>query len=286
MSLKRITNVMQKAATGRGHRQYATAKKDWSADQYLKFEAERTRPVRDLLSQVPPNFKPQRIVDLGCGPGNSTAVLKERYPDAQLSGMDSSPDMIEKAKKRLPDVQFEVADLLNYQPPKDSPVDLYFSNAVFQWLSGPDRIRVIKELIQSLAPGGVFAFQVPDNFMEYSHAAMRETAAEGPWAETLAARNPARELFPSPQEIYDELKPLCQDVTIWHVYYQHVMENHEGIVEWVKGTGLQPFVNPLSQEHREGFLKAYLERLKKYYPVQYDGKVLLRYPRLFVVAER
>jgi trans-aconitate 2-methyltransferase len=264
----------------------APQNKDWSATQYLKFEAERTRPSRDLLAQIPVELHPRRIIDLGCGPGNSTAVLKERYPDAEISGMDSSPGMIETAKQRLPELEFEVADLLTYRPPPGPPVDLYFSNAVFQWLSGSERIRVIQDLIQTQPTGAIFAFQVPDNFKEYSHTAMRDTAEEGPWAATLAERNPARELIQSSQEWYDALKPLCQSINIWHTYYQHVLDSHEQIVEWVKGTGLQPFLNPLNDEQREGFLAAYLERLKRAYPTQYDGKVLLRYPRLFVVTVR
>jgi trans-aconitate 2-methyltransferase len=265
-------------------------KKDWSATQYLKFEAERTRPARDLLAQVPSTLQLKRIIDLGCGPGNSTAVLQEKFPNAHLSGMDSSPDMIEKAKQRLPDLHFRVADLMTYQPSTaEGDVDLYFSNAVFQWLDGPDRLAVIKRLMQTQKPGGVFAWQVPDNFNEYSHVAMRETAAldGAPWKAVLAAgKNPARELFQTPQQLYDELKPLCSSITIWHTYYQVILDSHEGIVEWVKGTGLQPFINPLNEEQREGFLREYLARLKRAYPTQYDGKVLLRYPRLFVVTVR
>ncbi|RHZ67847.1 hypothetical protein CDV55_102711 [Aspergillus turcosus] len=253
--------------------------KDWSATQYLKFEGERTRPARDLLAQVPSTLQPKRIVDLGCGPGNSTAVLQERFPNAHLSGMDSSPDMIEKARKRLPGLDFRVADLMTYQPSTaEGDVDLYFSNAVFQWLDGPDRLAVIKRLMQTQKPGAVFAWQVPDNFNEYSHVAMRETAAldGAPWKAVLAAgKNPARELFQTPQQLYDELKPLCSSITIWHTYYQVILDSHEGIVEWVKGTGLQPFINPLNEEQREGFLREYLARLKRAYPTQYDGKVLL-----------
>jgi trans-aconitate 2-methyltransferase len=278
----------------------APSGRDWSAAQYLKFEGERTRPARDLLAQVPSTLQPKRIIDLGCGPGNSTAILRGRYPHAHLSGMDSSPDMIAKARERLPDVDFQIADLKTYQPPsiittaggsnggKDAEdVDLYFSNAVFQWLDGEDRLGVIKRLMRTQKPGGVFAWQVPDNFLEYSHAAMRDIAATSPWAEVFAVgKDPTRELIQSPQQLYDELKPLCSHMSIWHTYYQVILENHEGIVEWVKGTGLRPFLDPLPEELRVGFLKAYLERLKKHYPTQHDGKVLLRYPRLFVITMR
>ncbi|KAL6234558.1 hypothetical protein BDW75DRAFT_240967 [Aspergillus navahoensis] len=259
----------------------AMAAHDWNAKQYLKFEAERTRPARDLLAQVPLN-SPRSVVDLGCGPGNSTAILLSRYPDARVVGMDSSPDMIRKARETLPGVEFTVDDLGMYTPEK--PVDLFFSNAVFQWLPRDQRLEIVKRLIQSQPSGGVFAFQVPDNLSEPSHVAMRETAANGPWSSTL--QSVARDSVQSPQEIYDELKPLCADVNIWHTHYIHPLENHGAVVEWVKGTGLRPYLDPLSPADRETFLRAYKDRLEQLYPKSIDGTVLLRYPRLFVVAVR
>jgi trans-aconitate 2-methyltransferase len=259
------------------------ANKDWSAAQYLKFNAERTRPSRDLLEQVPLK-SPKHVVDLGCGPGNSTEVLVSHYPESKVVGMDSSPDMIAKAKATLPGVEFALGDLTTYRP--EGSVDLFFSNAVFQWLTADDRIRVIKNLFEAQAPGGVFAFQVPDNFNEPSHEAMRSVASTGPWAETLEPLQPARDQFQSPQELYDELCPLSSSLNIWHTYYQHVLENHEAVVEWVKGTGLRPFIDPLGPEQKEQFLDEYLQRVKKLYPASRDGKVLLRYPRLFLVAVR
>lgn len=258
---------------------------DWSADQYAKFLDERTRPSRDLLARVP-TTAPKRIIDLGCGPGNSTAVLAERYPEADLSGIDSSPDMIRKAKETLPGVPFSIADLTTYHP--DGPVDLLFSNAVFQWLPGDSRVSIIKNLVSSLSPGGSLAFQVPNNLSEPSHVAIREAAfAPGtPWEETMRRANPGRDEFQTPVELYDALSPLCSSIDIWETKYQHVLENHEAIVEWVKGTGLRPFIDPLSDAEREAYLKEYLARLKKAYPSQHDGKVLLPYPRLFVVATK
>ncbi|KAL4883531.1 S-adenosyl-L-methionine-dependent methyltransferase [Aspergillus karnatakaensis] len=254
---------------------------DWSANQYLKFEAERTRPSRDLLVQVPFG-SPKRVVDLGCGPGNSTAVLLSQYPDARVTGMDSSPDMIKKARATLPDIDFTVDDLTTYTPAE--PVDLFFSNAVFQWLPRSERLQVVKRLIEAQPSGGVFAFQVPDNLTEPSHVAMRETAADGPWASSLDTAG--RDTFQTPQEIYDELKPVCADVNVWHTHYYHSLDGHEAVVEWVKGTGLRPFIDPLSPADRDAFLKSYLGRIEKAYPKAIDGRVLLRYPRLFVVAVR
>ncbi|KAJ5172663.1 Trans-aconitate 2-methyltransferase [Penicillium capsulatum] len=252
---------------------------DWSAAQYLKFGNERTQPVRDLLARVPLQA-PQRVVDLGCGPGNSTAVLQSRYPDAHLTGIDSSPDMIRQASSDMPHLQFTVEDLNSYVP--SGPVDLFFSNAVFQWLRREDRIEVIKRLMETQPSGGVFALQVPDNLSEPSHVLMRETANAGPWAAKLASAG--RDSFQTPQEIYDQLKPLCASVDMFHTSYYHSLENHEAIIEWVKGTGLRPFLDPLSAEEKQGYLREYLKRLAEKYPTCIDGRVLLPYPRLFVVA--
>lgn len=261
----------------------ATPAKDWNATLYLKFESERTRPSRDLLSHVP-LASPRRVVDLGCGPGNSTAVLAERYPHAHVTGMDSSPEMIAKARNNLPHIEFTVADLLSYEPAER--VDLFFSNAVLQWLSAADRLSVVTRLMRAQPSGSVFAFQIPDNLMEPSHAAMRETAADGPWAAKLGGLQITRDPIQSAEVLYDEVKPLCSSVDMWHTHYHHVLENQEAIVEWVKSTGLRPFIDPLSAEEKEAFLKSYLERVKKAYPPLHDGKVLLRFPRLFVVAVR
>ncbi|KAL4912256.1 S-adenosyl-L-methionine-dependent methyltransferase [Aspergillus aurantiobrunneus] len=263
------------------HHSTRTMASDWNAKQYLKFEAERTRPSRDLLAQIPLD-SPTRVVDLGCGPGNSTAALAAQYPQARVTGMDSSPDMIQKARATLPDIEFAVDDLGSYTP--QHPVDLFFSNAVLQWLPRDERLRIVKRLIESQPAGGVFAFQVPDNLSEPSHVAMQETAANGPWANVL--NSAGRDSFQSPQEIYDQLKPVCAEVNVWHTHYYHSLENHEAVVEWVKGTGLRPFIDPLSAADKESFLQAYLERLEQVYPKSIDGRVLLRYPRLFVVAVR
>lgn len=263
--------------------------KDWSATQYLKFGGERTRAVRDLVSQLPIT-SPKRIIDLGCGPGNSTAVLAERYPDAHLSGVDSSPDMLNKARTAVPGAEFAQADLHTFEPPPGT--DLLFSNAVFHWLRSDRRIPTILRLLQTQEPGGVFAFQVPDNYDEHSHRAMRETALlDGPWRpyfEALSAdQRPDLDPVEAPTDWYNALIPFCDKVDIWHVLYQHVMPGPGSIVEWVKGTGLMPFLNPLpDQEVRDAYLKAYEERLSEVYPPLDDGKIMLRYPRLFIVATR
>ncbi|KAF3761925.1 S-adenosyl-L-methionine-dependent methyltransferase [Cryphonectria parasitica EP155] len=275
---------------------------DWSANQYLKFGSERTRAVHDLVANIPLQ-DPKHIIDLGCGPGNSTAVLASRWPDAQVSGVDSSPDMLAKARANLPGVTFTQADLHTYEPPTTTTTsssssigpgtaDLLFSNAVFHWLRREQRIPTVQRLLSGQCAGGVLALQVPDNYEEPSHKAMRETALlEGPWTEYFqeapAEQRPDLDPIETPAEWYDALQPLCARVDVWHVLYQHVMESPAAIVEWVKGTGLMPFLNLLpTQEIKDAYLKAYEQRLGEMYPRLIDGKVMLRYPRLFVVATR
>ncbi|KAH8888506.1 S-adenosyl-L-methionine-dependent methyltransferase [Thozetella sp. PMI_491] len=267
----------------------AAAKDTWSAKQYLKFGNERTRAVYDLVSQIP-LASPQRIVDLGCGPANSTAVLASRWPDADIAGVDSSQDMLAKARATLPGREFLQADLKTYAP--ETGADLLFSNAVYHWLRHEDRIPTILRLLQTQQAGGVFAFQVPDNYYEPSHKAMREAAAaDGPWKTYFQQlgqeKRPDLDPIESPAEFYNALIPHCEKVDIWHTYYQHIMGDHQDIVEWVKATGLQPFVNALPEgEVRNGYLEAYKKRLEEVYPRLADGKVMLRYPRMFIVATK
>ena len=255
--------------------------KDWSAAQYLKFEDECNRPVRDLLAQVPLTA-PRRIVDIGCGPGNSTEFLAARWPEAEISGFDSSPDMIEKARARLPKVHFEIADVATWTP--DENVDLLFSNAVFQWL--PDHPKVLARLLTALAPGGVLAVQMPDNTTEPALRLMEDVGADGPWADAIAKSGAARNDLLRPEGFYDLLRPLCSRLDIWHTHYNHIMPNHAGVVEWFKGSSLRPFYWALDGAMREQYLAAYSDAIARAYSVRYDGKVILKFPRLFIVAVR
>jgi trans-aconitate 2-methyltransferase len=254
---------------------------DWSACQYLKFEDERTRPPRDLLAQVPLDA-PRRVLDLGCGPGNSTELLVARFPKAEVTGLDSSPDMLRRARQRLPQCTFIEADLVTWQPPERT--DLLFANAVFQWV--PDHPAVLRRLLQSLPEGSVLAVQMPDNTAEPMLALMRETAQSGPWAETLKPIAAARDDLPTPGDYYDTLRPHCDRIDIWHTIYHHVMPGPDAIVEWFKGSALRPFLSAIDAETGAAFLAAYKERIAQAYPARFDGKVLLRFPRLFIVAVR
>lgn len=253
----------------------------WSANQYLMFEDERTRPARDLLAQVPLD----KIIsgyDLGCGPGNSTELLAERFGMNVVTGVDSDEDMLENAQIRLPNTEFVKADLATWTPP--APADLFYANALFQWL--PDHLSVFSTLMDHLKPGGVLAVQMPDNLSEPTHLLMEETGKAGPWASIFEGGAIRRKTLSAPSDYFNGLSPKAARVDIWHTIYSHPMENAEAIVEWVKGTGLRPYLDAAGPEHRDAFLADYLERVRAAYPPMADGRLLLRFPRLFIVATK
>jgi trans-aconitate 2-methyltransferase len=254
---------------------------DWSSAQYLKFEDERTRPARDLLAQIPLE-RPRRVVDLGCGPGNSTELLVARYPDAEVIGLDSSPDMLRQARERLPQLSFVQAELATWRAP--GATSLLFANAVFQWV--PDHGVVLQRLLAALQGGAVLAVQMPDNTDEPVLALMREIASRGPWIRNAAVNHAARDELPRPEAYYDLLKPLASRIDIWHTVYNHVMAGPEAIVEWFKGSALRPFLATLDARLAGEFVAAYTAEIKKHYRPRFDGKLLLRFPRLFILAVR
>jgi trans-aconitate 2-methyltransferase len=257
------------------------AAEDWSARQYLKFEDERTRPPRDLLAQVPLDA-PRRVADLGCGPGNSTELLIARFPDADVIGVDSSPDMLRQARERLPRCTFVEGDLATWMP--EPGIDLLFGNAVFQWV--PDHPKVLARLLQALPPGGVLAVQMPDNTREPALTLMDQVAGSGPWSATIAQALAARYELARTEDYYDLLRPLCRHIDIWHTHYNHMIEKPAGVVEWFKGSSLRPFLAPLDAAMREAFTARYTDEIRQAYPVRADGKVMLKFPRLFIVAVR
>jgi trans-aconitate 2-methyltransferase len=254
---------------------------DWSAHQYLKFEDDRTRPSRDLIAQVPLAHA-KNVFDLGCGPGNSTALLVERFPDAEVTGLDSSSDMLRQARERLPGCTFTQADLAQWTPPAQT--DLLFANAVFQWV--PDHPRVLQRLLRALPTGGVLAVQMPDNTVEPAIALQREVVRRGPWEQALVGPASARDDLPTPGDYYDLLRSICTRLDLWHTVYYHVMSGPDAIVEWFKGSSLRPYLAALEGEMRAAFLAAYTSAIASAYPPRFDGKVLLRFPRLFIMAVR
>ncbi|GGD32488.1 trans-aconitate 2-methyltransferase [Aureimonas glaciei] len=257
----------------------ATTPTDWQPDLYRRFEDERTRPARDLLTRVPPAGV-KRAVDIGCGPGNSTELLVERWPAADILGLDSSPAMIAAARQRLPALRFAEADVAAWTP--DAPPDLIFANAVLQWV--PDHAALLPRLFAALAPRGTLAIQMPDNLGEPSHVAMRDTAAEEDFAPHMGDVTQARTRLPSLDAYYDMLAATAVAVDVWRTTYHHPMDDAAAIVEWLKATGLRPFLDVLPEALRPLFLARYQARIDAAYPPRADGKRLLAFPRVFIVA--
>lgn len=252
----------------------------WSARQYSAFELERTRPVHDLLTAIPTRDV-REAVDLGCGPGNSTEALVERFPQARISAIDSSEDMLASARERLPQLRVELADIATWDPAQT--FDVILANASLQWL--PDHAALYPRLAGKLAPGGSLAVQTPDNLQEPAHQLAREVAAQGPWAAKIGTvRHPPRH---SASFYYALLKPNCQAVDVWRTTYHHPLAaGHAAVVEWFKGSALRPFLGPLEADEQAAFLERYLAAVSQAYPALADGTVLLPFPRLFVVATR
>ena len=254
----------------------------WSAKQYTAFEDERTRPVRDLLAAVPQGFT-GRAIDLGCGPGNSTEVLSARLPAARVSGIDSSPDMIEAARKRLPQLEFSVADICAWRDP--GPFDVILANAALHWL--PDHALLLPALAAKLAPDGALAVQMPDNLAEPAHRLMRETAMQGPWAAKLAGVAETRTILNDAGWYLEVLRPHVSRVDVWRTtYYHRLAGGVNAVVEWFKGSGLRPFLDPLNEGERAEFISRYTDAIAAFFAVHSDGSVLLPFPRLFMVAVR
>jgi trans-aconitate 2-methyltransferase len=251
---------------------------EWDAGHYLRFADARTLPAIDLLSRIERDT-PAAVVDLGCGPGNSTGLLLRRWPEAAVAGIDSSGNLLDAARRDNPSARFILGDIRDWEPP-ELP-DVVFTNAALQWVG--DHERLIPRLFDQVAPGGVFAVQMPRNHDFATHALMRQVAAEGPWRDRLAG---AREPSPvkPPEFYYDLLAPRSASFTIWETNYIQVMDGVEAIIAWLHGTGLRPFLARLSEAERPVFLKRHAALLADAYPARADGKILLPYPRLFFIA--
>jgi trans-aconitate 2-methyltransferase len=251
----------------------------WSAKQYSIFEQQRTRPVLDLVAAITtPDVKV--AVDLGCGPGNSTQVLAERFPEAVVTGLDSSEDMLADARQRLPALGFELADIGTWNPAQ--PFDVILANASLQWL--PDHATLYPHLVSKLTPGGSLAVQTPDNLEEPAHRLARQVAAQGPWADKVGSvKHPPRH---DASFYYSLLQDHCRSVDVWRTTYFHPLQGHQAVVEWFKGSALRPFLQPLDEAQQGEFLAQYLAAITEAYPALENGTVLLPFPRLFIVATR
>lgn len=250
----------------------------WDAGQYLRFAGERTRPAIDLLDRVD-LAAPRRVIDLGCGPGNSTALLRQRWPEAAVTGLDTSEDMLAAGRRDHPGIDFVAGNIATWRP--DEPYDLVFANASLQWVG--DHEHLLPRLLGAVAGGGRLAVQMPRNHDFATHALMRRVAAEGEWRDRLAgARDPSP--VKPPEYYYDLLAPRCSRFMLWETNYIQVMDDIDAIISWLRGTGLGPFLARLSAAEQPVFLDRYKALLAEAFPRRTDGRVLLPYPRLFFVA--
>jgi trans-aconitate 2-methyltransferase len=250
----------------------------WNPDQYLKFDTERTQPCRDLVSRIMLRDV-HRAIDLGCGPGNSTQVLRDRWPNSDITGLDNSNEMLAAAREAQPQGRWIHGDIGQWAGEAGERFDLVFSNAAVHWV--PDHQSVFPRLLART--GAALAVQMPGNLNGPVHRILREISSTTEWRSLLGSvKNwQAHE----PEFYYDVLSPLASHVDIWTTEYIHVMKSAEAIIEWYKGTGLRPYLDALkSQTDREKFLAEVLERVRAVYPVRGNGHVLFPFRRVFVIA--
>lgn len=250
----------------------------WDPDRYLTYAEERGRPFIELLARIPVT-DPRTVVDLGCGPGNLTAVLAERWPEARVVGVDSSSAMIERARREVPEVEFEVGDVRDWR----GSADVLVSNATLQWL--PEHLELLPRLLERVVPGGWLAFGVPGNFEQATHTLLRELAEQSPYAaHTAGAARPASH---DPETYLDALTAAgAVDVDVWEATYLHVLTGPDPVFTWVSGTGARPVLQALPDGLRADFEAEYRRRLAEAYPPRPDARVVLPFRRIFAVARR
>lgn len=252
---------------------------EWDPGQYLRFADDRGRPFVDLVARI--GSSADVVVDLGCGPGQLMGVLRARWPDASLLGVDSSEPMIERAvaENLDPRARFAVADVRDWVP--DGTVDVVTSNALLQWV--PEQEDVLRRVARSVRPGGAIAVQVPNNHDAPSHALLREVAAREPYAEHTAGTLPRRGNGP---EVYlDLFADLGWSVDAWETTYLHVLQGDDPVFEWISGTGARPALQALPDDLRARFVAEYKTELRRAYPARAFGTVL-PFLRSFAVATR
>lgn len=249
----------------------------WDPTRYLAFSGHRLRPALDLLQRIP-LIAPRDIVDLGCGPGNVTALLRERWPHARLTGIDSSEAMLAHARRDHPEIEWRLDDIATWQA--SPPPPLIFTNAVLHWL--PQHHALLPRLLGQLAPEGVFAAQMPSNYQAPSHTLLREIAAQARWSARCSAVWEGETL--SQESYYEILAPLCNTLDIWETEYLQVLRGPDPVLEWTKATSVLPFREAVGEEEWPMFEAAYCSALRAAYPQRSDGTTLFPFKRLFIVA--
>ena len=253
---------------------------DWNSAQYLKFKAQRTQPALDLASRI--DINPLEIIDIGCGPGNSTRVVKNRFPNARVVGSDTSENMLETARRDNPDCEFIQLDAGGDLSEFSGKFDLVFSNACIQWI--PEHEVLLPKLFSMLKSGGELAVQVTVNFDEPIHQIIGRVSSSEKWREKLNLPQLFYTLTES--EYFDILSDLTDDFEMWKTVYFHRMPSIDSIIEWYKSTGLKPYLEVLSDAEKTEFTNDVKRELEKAYPAQKNGEIIFRFPRLFFIAKR
>jgi trans-aconitate 2-methyltransferase len=256
----------------------------WSPIQYQKFSNHRLRPALELLDRVPLKA-PQAVCDLGCGTGEVTRIIAGRWPSAKVFGVDSSKEMLQKAKAGGGQVKWIEADVSSWTP--EAAPDLIYSNATLHWVE--DHRLLFPRLAGLLNPGGCLAVQMPLSFDEPSHRLMRETLGDGgedggPLGPPELRKAVARRWVAHTDLYYELLAGRVSELDIWQTEYLQILDGQDPVLEWVKATGLRPVLNGLEGAERERFVEIYRQRLRQAYPRRADGKTLYPFPRLFIVA--
>jgi trans-aconitate 2-methyltransferase len=252
----------------------------WNPQQYLKFSGHRLRPAVDLLMRIP-DFPVRTVADLGAGAGNVTKLIKARWPDAIVVGVEGSSEMVAAGKKAAPEVEWLHQDLESWQPAQK--YDVVYSNAALHWL--PDHVELLPSMLEKVEPGGILAVQMPRNFGAASHLLIAETALNGPWRkrlEHLVMPPPVHE----PAFYHAVLAPLSENIDVWETEYLQVLEGENPVREWTKGTWLTRYLDVLQGDEKAAFEAAYGERVAKAYPRNAAGQTLFPFRRLFMVVQR
>lgn len=250
----------------------------WDPQQYSRFAGQRLRPALDLVARIPVD-QPRNVVDLGCGTGNITRILRSRWPDAVFTGVDGSPQMLAEARKAASDIVWEQTEIAGWN--SQAKFDLIFSNAALHWLD--DHPALFARLCGNTAAGGALAVQMPRNFGAPSHTLMHELASSPPWRDTLAALLRPQPVL-APEDYYRLLAPHARSLDIWETQYLQILEGENPVAEWTKGTWLAPLLAALAPGARADFEAEYRRRVAQAYPRQPDGKTLFPFRRLFIVA--
>jgi trans-aconitate 2-methyltransferase len=251
----------------------------WDPHHYLRFADQRSRPFFELLSRVGAD-DPRLVLDLGCGPGQLTATLARRWPDAEVIGVDSSPEMVAAAQAHSsPRLTFRTADLTEFSV--DGPVDVIISNATLQWVD--DHRSVLPRLVEQLAPGGWLAFQVPGNQNEPSHTLLHQLGSDPRFAAATGVID--RRVMPPASTYLAYLIELGCTTDAWETTYLHVLTGDDPVFAWISGTGARPYLQALDDDQREAFVTEYKALLRQAYPPQPFGTVL-PFRRIFAVAQK